>query len=149
MHACVLVGVGWCVCVVVCWLVCASADLSRQNRGRPKNARRYRQSPLQYALAGGFAPLEAKSEDRSMQNSGRPKARAATARALYSTHLQGVSRPSRRKVRTVPRKTADVHKRGPLPVPRKTADVQKRAPLPPEPFRVRPCHGFAPLEGKS
>ena len=27
--------------------------------------------------------------------------------------------------------------------------VQKRAPLPPEPFRVRPCHGFAPLETKS
>ena len=51
-----------------------------------------------------------------------------------SLHPATVSRPSRAKVRTLPRKTAD---------------VQKRAPLPPEHSRVRPCHGFAPLEAKS
>ena len=81
-----------------------------------------------------------------------------------------LSRPSTAKVRTLPRKTADVQKRAPLPaepsrarpchcfppsrpkvrtLPRKTADVQKRAPLPPEPSKVRPCHGFAPLKSKS
>ena len=42
-----------------------------------------------------------------------------------------VSRPSRPKVTTIPRRTAR---------------VQKRAPLPPEPSRPRPCHGFAPLD---
>ena len=45
-----------------------------------------------------------------------------------------VSRPSRPKVMTLPRKTAG---------------VQKRAPLLPEPSRARRCHGFAALETKS
>ena len=64
---------------------------------RPRLARRYRQSPPEYAPAT-------------------------------------VSRPSRQKVTTLPRRTAG---------------VQKRAPLPPQPSRVRPCHGFAALETKS
>ena len=116
--ACAFFCVGWYVppevridccalCVRVHVHVCArqrvlfkSHDMSRPFHAEPrgsKSARRYRQSPLEHALAT-------------------------------------VSRPSRPKVTTLPRKTAG---------------VQKRAPLPPEPSRARACHGFAPLETKS
>ena len=97
----------------------------------------------------GFAALEAKSDDPSMQNRGGPKARVA---------------PSRPKVTTLPCKTAGVQKRATLPpepsrarpchgfaaLEAKSDDpVQKRAPLPPELSRARPCHGFAARETKS
>ena len=82
--------------------------LLRKTHGS-KSARRYSQSPLEYAPATqnprvqkrtrlppepsrarpchGFAALETKSNDPSTQNRGGPKARAATARALWSTPL--------------------------------------------------------------
>ena len=157
-----LVGVGWCVCVLVCWLVCAARggarlppepsrvrpcqgfaaletqtnDISTQNPrvqkrallppepeyapapevttfprkthgSKSKSARGYRQSQ-------GFAALETQSDDISTQNPPpeleyaparvsrwrpkvtthpRPKARAATARALWSTPLPGFRGP--------------------------------------------------------
>ena len=80
-----------------------------------------------------------------------------------------VSRPSRPKVTTLPRRTAGSksarrYRQSPLEyapatvsrpsrpkvtaLQRRTAGVQKRAPLPPEPSRARRCHGFAPLETK-
>ena len=107
----------------------------------------------------GFAALETKSDDPSTQNRGGPKARAATARAPEPSRVrpcQSRGGPKARRYRqsTVEDALATVSRpsRPQLQVttlPRRTAGVQKRAPLPPEPSRARPCHGFAPFEAKS
>ena len=65
----------------------------------PEPARVQKRAPLAPGPSGarpcrGFAPLEAKSDDSPTQNPGRPKARAATARALYSTPLPRLRAPA-------------------------------------------------------
>ena len=117
----------------------------------------------------GFATLKAKSDDPSTQRSTGPKARAATARALYSTSLPRFRDPRGQKRRPfhakihgsksarryrqsplqyVPAKVSRPSRPKETTLPRKDPRVQKRAPLPPEPSRARPCHGFATLEAK-
>ena len=112
----VRMSVGWCrlVCVRSCVLE--------------------KRAPLPPEPSGGFAHLETKSDDLSTQNRGGPKRARRYRQSPLEYAPATVSRPSRPKVTTFPRKTAG---------------VQKCAPLPPEPSRVRPCHGFAALETKN
>ena len=86
-----------------------SEDLSTQNRGRPKA--RAAPEPSRARPCHGFATLESKSEDLSTQNRGRPKALRRHRQSPLEHAPATVSRPWRAKVRTFPRKTADVQKR--------------------------------------
>ena len=69
-----LVGVGWCVCVLVCWLV--SDDPSTQNHGGVQKRALLPPEPSKVRPCHAFAALETKSDDSSTQNRGGPKARA-------------------------------------------------------------------------
>ena len=95
-------------------------------------ARRYRQSPLEYAPATVSRPSRLKVTTFPRKAHGSKSARRYCQSPLKYAHAT-VSRPSRPKVTTLPHRTAG---------------VQKRARLAPVPSRGRPCHGFAPLEAK-
>ena len=131
-HECWLVWVGVCVCVRSCVLVgmcrqrcalivarcaCTCACMSAR-----VNACSSSTAGLDLTASSGH--------HRARAPTSRPRlARCCRQRPLEYA-LATVSRPSRPKVTTLPRRTAE------------------RAPLRPKPSRARLCHGFAALETK-